>query len=901
MARQARSAQFWRCMAKVRQILGETLNDSELEELAGKLMERARKIRAERYGMTADEAVDKALKEMAEEAVTQSQLRKRNTLLSNRAFTRELGKIQAAWGDNPREGLITNYVGTNVLRRGSQNSIDADQKGLAHEWRNAFSADVERSGRQTLWRTGALDEDVYKALGEMYKDEPNYTGIDRDAREFADIIFKYQELYRTAANHAGAFIKKLSDYVTHQSHDMFSVRSAAETLSPAGRRLTPHLPYDEDGHFTAWKDFVLPLIDAARTFAGVEDQDKWLRSFWRSVATGEHLTSGTSSNSGFIADGSLAKRLSEPRILHFKDAGARFKYDTTFGRGKSLYERVGLQLEYGAHNVALMRRMGPNPAQTHTRLKTAVRLLTDQSVSARLNTKWVRDERFLDAYFDEITGIANIPGASPTAAMLRTIRFIQNLAKLGAATISSIVDVSVAASELQYQGFSVIDSWKTQLDSVFSGYGKRGQQRAERIRAASELGVAIDYLRSATWSRFSANDSLPGWMARGQHFFFKMNGLMWWTDTLRMGNALAMSHRVGMMATRSLAELDASTQRLFELFDIKAGEWDLMRSRSVDVVDGREIFTPKGAEQITDAEIAHLLQKEGLKPTERRIGERRTEIQTKFRNIFASRADYAVIAPGPRSQVRMRGANIGIAPGSDAAEIARSFFQFKGFPAAMIEKVWGREFFGYGSSGRLSDATATGMGQLASFMLYSTFLGYAALYLKSYINGRRVPPPETPKDAANLFLASFLQGGGAGIYGDLLFGVARDRFGHSALASLMGPTAGLAEDAYSFYRSTGKAGFDALFDRAKDGDVDAGAALNTIKSNFPFINLFYTRMAIDYMFLYRLQEYLDPGSLKRMEDTYKKNLNQEYRLPPSENNRIEDFTTEDLGRLLNPL
>jgi hypothetical protein len=59
-------------------------------------------------------------------------------------------------------------------------------------------------------------------------------------------------------------------------------------------------------------------------------------------------------------------------------------------------------------------------------------------------------------------------------------------------------------------------------------------------------------------------------------------------------------------------------------------------------------------------------------------------------------------------------------------------------------------------------------------------------------------------------------------------------------------------------------------------------------------------MALDYMFLYRMQEYLKPGSLKRMEENVKKNLNQTFALPPSNNYRVEDLSTEDLGKLLNP-
>ena len=48
------------------------------------------------------------------------------------------------------------------------------------------------------------------------------------------------------------------------------------------------------------------------------------------------------------------------------------------------------------------------------------------------------------------------------------------------------------------------------------------------------------------------------------------------------------------------------------------------------------------------------------------------------------------------------------------------------------------------------------------------------------------------------------------------------------------------------------------------------------------MNLFYARAAFDYLILYRIQEWLNPGSLKRMERRLKQDSNQTYLLPPSQ-------------------
>lgn len=901
MAKKPHSPMFWQCMHKVRQIAGENLTAPELEELAERLLARAREIRTAHYGMTADEAVNRALKEMSEEIITASQLKRRNTYLINARFSDALGYIQAAWADRPRDGLAAMLVGSNIGRRGAQKSIDADQKGLANAWRNGFEAEVERGGKHKLYSTGDLDPDAYKALDEIYKDNPNWLGIDRDAREFAEIIYRWQETIRVSANNAGAWIKKLPDYITHQSHDQFKVRTAARQLKQA-TGIVARMRVDQDTNFKAWRDYVLPRLDHEATFAGMPQtrREEWLRSVWLALASGEHLRGVTSSN-GFSAAGSLAGRMSENRILRFKDATARFEYDHTFSRGGSLYERVGHQLHTAAHNVALMQRLGPNPQEVYNRLKNAARLLTERSVDARMADQWRRDEMILDAYFSEVMGTANIPGADPFSAALRGVRLAQTLSKLGGAVLSSLTDTAVAASELQFQGFSPMEAWRVQLEGILQGYGKRGKVRADRMQLASELGVAVDWLRSAAFSRFSAEDALPGWMARAQHFFFKANGLMWWTDTLRMANAQGMSHRIASFKDRALPELDAHTQRLFKMFDITAAEWDLMRRVSIREVEGKEYFTPRGAAQLTDVELSYLVKKEGNSPTDRRIGERRNEIEAKFRDLFSARSDYAVLVPGPRTRSFMTGSRFGFQSGTPASEIMRSLSQFKGFPATIIEKVWGRELFGHGETGKLGDVTQSGMVGLAKFMAFSTFLGFASMWLKAYFNGRRMEAPESQEEAARLFLAAFLQGGGAGLYGDFLMGQAKDRFGHAWWESLMGPSVPAAFEGLGLLRDASRLPFDIWFDKLKEGDGDYGDLFFALKNNAPFVNLFYTRMALDYMLLYELQEMAVPGSLKRTEDNFKKNLNQHYVLPPSRKTNITDLTTEDIGSLLNPL
>jgi len=69
---------------------------------------------------------------------------------------------------------------------------------------------------------------------------------------------------------------------------------------------------------------------------------------------------------------------------------------------------------------------------------------------------------------------------------------------------------------------------------------------------------------------------------------------------------------------------------------------------------------------------------------------------------------------------------------------------------------------------------------------------------------------------------------------------------------------------------------------ARKGELEGKDVYDLVKPNTPLINLFYARAAFDYLILYQIQEWLNPGSLRRMEQRIKKENNQEFLLPPSE-------------------
>jgi hypothetical protein len=180
--------------------------------------------------------------------------------------------------------------------------------------------------------------------------------------------------------------------------------------------------------------------------------------------------------------------------------------------------------------------------------------------------------------------------------------------------------------------------------------------------------------------------------------------------------------------------------------------------------------------------------------------------------------------------------------------------------------VLGREAFGYGADS-LGQALREGQSLrgLANVILTTTLFGYAAMSIKDMLKGKN---PRDPNDVKT-WLAASIQGGGFGIYGDFLLGQS-DRFGGGLLGKVAGPVLGTIED------------IDDIRARIMSGDDVGATAFRTLVNNTPFLNLFYTRMALDYAILYEVQEAMNPGYLRRMERRIERENNQTFWLSPQE-------------------
>jgi len=297
---------------------------------------------------------------------------------------------------------------------------------------------------------------------------------------------------------------------------------------------------------------------------------------------------------------------------------------------------------------------------------------------------------------------------------------------------------------------------------------------------------------------------------------------------------------------------------LLELYNIQEAEWNLFRGLDMTAADGRKYLAPEVVDSINSRDIDSIIvQRTGrLDVTSKERQQFRDDLRTKISAYYMDSADAAIPTPGARERAIM---NQGLPRGTVAGEAIRMIMQLKGFPITYVTKGLGRqkEMGGY-------------LG-VAKMMVGTTMMGYLSMVTKDFLKGKT--PMSVFDDDYTLdkktLLRAFTQGGGAGIYGDFIFGEF-NRYGQSPLETFAGPALGTAGDLLK------------LYSKFRDGDDAAAETVRLALRNTPFLNLFYAKLALDYLFIYELTEASNPGYFKRMERRMKKDTQQEFYFPPSD-------------------
>ena len=779
-----------------------------------------------------DAKLQQHLKEKLDDEILAATIEKRNSALNAMVETRARRFLDSF--DDPHEGLKALLGGSVKSKYKSKLSIDVNSKTLGNKYIGRVIDKIDNEhGDLALFNSGKIDLDIAKEMWEIKPDgNPGVSG-NPAARRIANVLHESQSIAVRNSNAAGSYIRSHPGYIMRQSHNIQIIRKAGA----------------DD-----WKAFIKDKLDE-KTFKG-EDPDKFLDSAYKALSSGIHRKfQGAEKNhlSGFKGTKNLGKRMSQERVLHFKSAEDFMEYNGTFGTG-DLREGVVQGLQHLARGTALMRGLGPNPEMTLTKLRRIYGDAAQKKGDFKITDKF--KSRELDNLMAELDGTTQIPARIGVARVGAIARAIANVSKLGGATISSVTDIANQAAELRYQGKPLMSAYTNAFANLF-----RGRGNAEQKSIARALGIGFDGITGDLLSRFHANDHIPGRFAKMQQKFFKLNLMSWWNDSHRTGMALIMANGLGEATGKSFDQLGNRLINVFKQYGIGEAEWNFYRQHGLRKANGDNYITTDFVEEIGDDAVLAYMKSKGNKLTSKRaIMDTKDELMQMLDSFYMDRADHGIPMPGAAERAIM---NQGTVAGTGWGEVARLVMQFKSFPITMIRRGLGREVHGQASG----KADIMGIAQL---MVATTIMGYGAMYAKSILKGRT--PREFNDDIGNnikILSASMVQGGGLGIYGDFFFGEA-SRIGGGFLSTLAGPTLGQVND------------LQYIINTVRNGENPTADLIDLAKNNTPFINLFYTRMALDYLFLYQLQESVSPGYLSRTERRIMRENNQRFFMPPSQ-------------------
>ena len=829
MAKKPSIKSFSQCFTEMKRLSGDTLSDDKINAL---LDEIKIKINEDKFKQ-GEIKTEKILKEeIFDNFKYQQALDKRNLAENNMKALDEYQKIvdaiELSGGKiNAIDGVKGILVGIQKFSQLARNSIGSKQDSMEVVENGKLYQLINKISK-TSWEdftSGKMDLEIKQEMLGVN------TGL-KQAKQIAQVLKNFQEEYRLRLNDLGANIGKLSDWITRTMHD-------ADKMANASKRTK----IVEDNRI-AWREYTRERLDLKRSFPEVADiikVNKILDDIYDSLMTGDHMKHGGTNS--VYGTRNVTNRLNSSRVLHFKDAVARHEYDIMFGE-PSLKDSVTSVISNSARNIALMQVLGTNPQLTLEKILSLLRKKyksSDPELNKQLVFKTFKNE------FAELDGSINAIGNNTMAKVGMFIRVLQSTGKLGFAGIASASDLAQYMTTTNFQGRGLLTGLGEAMNALF----KRQDKEAMEI-----LGVISNSVIGNMSNKYSSSFDTWGKMGRLQNLFFKYNSLNWWVSSLKSGMTVGLARHYGMLADTVFNSLNIRERNLLKLYSIDEGKWNLLRSIKTLDVENKRYLTAEGVNELSDEAIKKYV---GRNLSEREIRNFKKDLELTWRNFLVDQAMHGT----PEADASVRAfMNQGFEKGTGKGETIRFIGQFKQFPITIWKKIIGRELNSYGPD----DSKFSTVSGLTSMVILGTMFGYIAMSAKDMLKGR------TPRDPTNpsTILEALSQGGGLGIYGDFLINEIQNEYGNNVFETLLGPTASDLNKLRDIVMN--------LNDPAKAGKKFVQFAEN----NVPFLNLYYTKAAYDYLIGYQIKEFLDPGFFERMRQRHEEKRGQSYFLKPPE-------------------
>ena len=539
---------------------------------------------------------------------------------------------------------------------------------------------------------------------------------------------------------------------------------------------------------------------------------------------------------------SFADRGSKSRQLHFNNADAWLEYHKDYGRG-SLFDSMQAHVQALSRNIAVLEELGPSP-------RTSFDMLADLAIKNDGKVTSVGAAfADLESLYRVLTDENNYAINPQIADINQGIRNFTVAVKLQGVLLSSVNDVPTLIATAKYHQLPIFRT----LGNVLKSFG------TEYRDYANVTGMVTDSIIQ-DMSRFADGNMAQGWTSKLAHTTNKLSLISKWTDSLKRGFQITMMGALGKMKDTPWQKLDKADLKRLKFQGVTPEIWAVWQAAKSEDWKGSKMLTPESIRNIPDE----------LLPGD--PDRARSEAVARLLGYIVDESEYAVTTPDLTTRASLGG---GTQKGTLPGELARHMSLFKSFPLAMANRHIRRAIAMNGESGTPGYAVSLLVGMIG--------FGALSVQLKSLVAGQDPADMSEPK----FWGKAMAQGGGLGIYGDLLYtGLGGyNRAGQANWASLGGPVFGTLGD-------FGNVTLGNIGDVMRGEKTDMGAELlRFTKQNTPFINLWYARAAVDHLLLQDMQESLSPGYLNKMRARAYKDFGQQYWWEPGEitPDRLPDF------------
>ncbi|HBT2134072.1 TPA: hypothetical protein MA429_001834 [Klebsiella pneumoniae] len=810
------------CINAVQQAASRRLTQQEIQNIEDRIYRNMRQLArndpASWRAMTDAERLRRAGQLAANELTNEAALKRRRVALTIAARQRLDAFIKTYQGKDGKLEALNRTIAFHA--DGKSNFLSVESRGKAT--RDYALSQIQEAFEAVDPRFFHLFEDEASVRDLVYEMRGQDTGNVR-AKKGAKAWAGVTELLRQRFNDAGGDIGYLENWGIPQHHSMEKVGRVSQDkwISDVIGKLDRKYYIKDDGQL---------MSDA--------ELKAFLGEAYNTIATGGL---NKLSDTGMRISGARSNRGNASRQIHFKDADSYLEYQREYG-DRSLWEVMVGHLEGISKDIALVETYGPNPDHVFRSILdevTAEQATANPERTGRIKRLANSTENLYNFIAGKTQPIAN----PHIARWSDNIRNWMVASRLGSALLASFSDLGTMYMSAKVANIPMNRLFMNQLEAM------NPANRTELARAR-RAGLAMESLLGSVnrWAMDNMGPSVSRWAATA---VMRASGLTAWTDAHKRAYGVTMMGSLGEVVSMApdLRSLDDSDFRILKSKGITEQDFSVWKlAQQEDWGNGNTtMLTPESIMRIPDAAVMHLGLPERV----------RFEAMRRLLAAVSEEVDMAVITPGAREQLLTGG---GLQRGTWKGELTSSVFLFKSFPISVVLRHWTRAMGMPSAGGRAA--------YIAAFLASTTMLGALSQQLNDMASGRN-PREMVGKDAGKFWLGALLKGGGLGLYGDFLLSD-HTRYGGGALASMLGPVAGLVDDVVKLAQGIPLNAVEGKPEQTGGDLVKLGKGL------IPGANLWYAKAALDHMIFNQLQEYFSPGYLRKVEQRSKKQFNQTY-------------------------